>query len=536
MVDETNQVIYIYDTTMRDGRQSEAVDLSLSDMISLTKKLDEFGIDYIEGGWPASNPKDKTFFEEIKKVELKHAKIAAFGSTRHAKNKVQEDQNMKELINSQAPVITIFGKTWDLHVEKVFNISLEENLNMIYDSIAYLKDNGREVIYDAEHFFDGFKDNPDYAIKTLMEAERAGVDNITFADTNGGSLPLEVAEIIKQVRQVIKVPLGIHAHNDSELAVANSLIAVEQGCILVQGTMNGFGERCGNANLISIIPSLILKMKRKVNNIDLEKLKKLKELSDFVYELTNILPNDRQPFVGISAFAHKGGVHVNAVQKDPRTYEHIDPELVGNTRRILISEQSGKSNILAKLENLPNIPKYSINEIILKKILERIKKLEHEGFSFESADASFELIVREEIGNLKTYFNVISFTVNVVNYEGRLINDALIKVQVKDKVEITADEGDGPVNALDKALRKALRKFYPEIDKVKLFDYKVRIINPKEGSAAKIRVLTQFKDDKIEWATIGVSENIVEASFNAIRDSLTYFLMKSEDYKLHNPS
>lgn len=523
---ESNEVIYIYDTTMRDGRQGESVDFSVADMLLLTKVLDEFGVDYIEGGWPASNPKDRTFFEEVRKIPLKHAKICAFGSTRHAKNSVKEDINVRELINSQTPAVTIFGKSWDLHVEKVFNISLEKNLELIYDTIAYLKDNGKEVIYDAEHFFDGFKDNPDYALKTIQVAEKAGADNITLADTNGGTLPSEVREIMKAVRETVKVPLGIHAHNDSELAVANSLEAVQNGAVLVQGTLNGFGERCGNANLVSIIPSLVLKMNKKLNNIDREKLKKLRDLAMFVYDLANLPPNDRQPFVGISAFAHKGGVHVNAVQKDPRTYEHIPPEAVGNVRRILISEQSGKSNIASKIMNIKGLEFVANDEKLLKSVLEKVKELENQGYSFESAEASFELLVREVIGQKVEFFECTNFTVNVVKIGESFVNDALVKVKVGDTLEITADEGDGPVNALDKSLRKALGKFYPNLDKLNLIDYKVRIINPMEGSAAKIRVLTEFKYENFTFTTIGVSENIINASFQAITDAFRYFFLK----------
>ena len=523
------EVIYIYDTTMRDGRQGESVDFSINDMLLLTRVLDDFGVDYIEGGWPASNPKDKTFFEEVRKIELKHAKIAAFGSTRHAKNKVQEDMNIQELINANTPVVTIFGKSWDLHVHKVFNISLEKNLEIIYDSIAYLKDKGKEVIYDAEHFFDGFKDNPDYALKTLEAAVRGGADNITLADTNGGTLPSEVREIMAEVREVIKAPLGIHTHNDSELAVANSIEAVQNGAILVQGTINGFGERCGNANLISIIPSLILKMGKKLNGITEENLKKLRDISIFVYDLANLMPNERQPFVGSSAFAHKGGVHVNAVQKDPRTYEHIPPEKVGNVRRILISEQSGKSNIVEKIKNMPGLADLVSNESLMKSVLNRIKELENEGYSFESAEASFDLLVRELVGRKEEFFDCISFTVNVIKNQNDFVNDALVKVRVGNEIEITADEGDGPVNALDKALRKALAKFFPRISELKLVDYKVRIINPKEGSAAKIRVLTEFEYNHSTFMTIGVSENIIDASFQAIRDAFNYFLIKSAE-------
>ncbi|MCX8029265.1 MAG: citramalate synthase [Brevinematales bacterium] len=521
-----DKVIYIYDTTMRDGRQGESVDFSVMDMLTLTKVLDDFGVDYIEGGWPASNPKDRTFFEEVRKLELKNAKICAFGSTRHAKNSVKEDTNVRELINSQTPVVTIFGKSWDLHVYKVFNISLEQNLEMIYDTIAYLKDSGKEVIYDAEHFFDGFKDNPDYALKTLMMAEKAGADNISLADTNGGTLPSEIREIIKSVREVIKTPLGIHAHNDSELGVANSLQAVESGVVLVQGTINGFGERCGNANLISIIPSLILKMGKKLNKVDKEKLKKLRDISMFVYDLVNLPPNERQPFVGASAFAHKGGVHVNAVQKDPRTYEHIDPELVGNVRRILISEQAGRSNVLTKIKNIEDLKHIADDDGMLKLVLEKVKNLESQGYSFESSEASFELLVRDTIGSRVEFFECVSFTVNVLKNGDNFINDALVKIRVKDNLEITADEGDGPVNALDRALRKGLVKFYPNINNLMLIDYKVRIINPKEGSAAKIRVLTEFKYDNTTFTTIGVSENIIDASFQAITDAFRYFLLK----------
>jgi len=521
-----NNNIFIYDTTLRDGKQAEGINFSITDMIAIAKKLDQFGVDYIEGGWPGALPKDKAFFEEIRKVELKNAKIAAFGSTRHAKNKVNEDSNIKELIQANTPVVTIFGKTWDLHVTEVFHIDLSTNLEMIYDSIQYLKDHKKEVIFDAEHFFDGFINNPDYAVKVLQTAEKAGVDWLVLADTNGGMTPFRISEIMGKIRGEIKTPLGIHAHNDSECGVANSIEAVRMGAIQVQGTINGIGERCGNANLCSIIPNLYFKMGYGFNHIDEKKLKKLVELSHFVYEMANILPDTKQPYTGLSAFTHKGGVHANAVEKNPKTYEHIEPEKVGNRRRILISEQAGKSNILEKAKEMGiEIPKQFVSVVV-----EKVKELENMGYEFEGADASFELLVKKITGLFKEKFHIESFKTFTYTKEGvQPVIEATVKVKVGELEELTVAEGDGPVNALDTALRSALSVFYPVVKSIKLRDYKVRILNPKAGTAAITRVLILFRYDDLEWGTVGVSGNIIEASWQALIDSMSYILMRIEN-------
>ncbi len=517
--------ILIYDTTLRDGKQAEGINFSLQDMISIAKKLDSFGIDYIECGWPGALPKDKAFFEEIKKVELKKTKVAAFGSTRHAKNKVTEDHNLKELIAADTPVITIFGKSWDLHVKDVFRIPLEENLTLIYESVAFLKDHKKEVIFDAEHFFDGFINNPEYAIEAIKAAEKGGADWIVLADTNGGMIPEKVREIVNRVKKEIKVPIGIHAHNDSECGVANSLAAVEAGATQVQGTINGIGERCGNANLCSIIPNLYFKMGYSFNHIGEKELKRLTEVSHFVYEIANMSPDTRQPYTGMSAFTHKAGVHANAVEKNPKTYEHIEPESVGNKRRILISEQAGKSNILEKAKEMGiEIPKAFVPVVV-----DKIKELENLGYEFEGADASFELLVKSVCGQIKEKFTVESFKTFIYYTENKNIIEATVKVKVGELEQLTVAEGDGPVNALDIALRNALSVFYPAVKGVKLLDYKVRILNPKAGTAAITRVLVSFRYDGIEWGTVGVSGNIIEASWKALVDSMNYLLMKIEE-------
>ncbi len=521
--------ILIYDTTLRDGKQAEGVNFSLVDMINIAKKLDGFGVDYIECGWPGALPKDKTFFEEIKKVELKHAKIASFGSTRHAKNKVNEDHNLKELINAKTPVVTIFGKSWDLHVKDVFRIPLEENLLLVYESIAFLKDHKKEVIFDAEHFFDGFIDNPEYAVKVLQTAEKAGADWLVLADTNGGMIPEKIREIIAKVINEVKTPLGIHAHNDSECGVANSIEAVKSGVLQVQGTINGIGERCGNANLCSIIPNLYFKMNCVFEKIGEKELKRLTEISHYVYELANLTPDNRQPYTGMSAFTHKAGVHANAVEKNPRTYEHVNPESVGNKRRILISEQAGKSNIIEKAKEMGiNIPKNFVPVVV-----DKVKELENLGYEFEGADASFELLVKNICGQFKEKFSVESFKTLIYYSGSKSVIEATVKIKVGELEQLTVAEGDGPVNALDIALRNALSVFYPAVKGVKLLDYKVRILNPKAGTAAITRVLVSFRYDGIEWGTVGVSGNIIEASWQALLDSMNYLLMKLEtDEKL----
>ena len=517
--------IQIYDTTLRDGTQAEDISFQVQDKVQIAKRLDALGIDYIEGGWPGSNPKDITFFEAIKKESLQHSKIAAFGSTRRAKVSPAEDNNIQMLIQAEPDVVTIFGKTWDFHVREALRISLEENLELINDSLVYLKQRVGEVIYDAEHFFDGYKANPEYAIKTLQAAAVANVDCIALCDTNGGTMPHEIPAIMEVVRMAVSTPLGIHAHNDSECAVANSLIAVSCGAVHVQGTMNGFGERCGNANLCSIIPSLKLKLGKDCVSDD--NLKALRGASRYVYELANLVPAKHQAYVGNSAFAHKGGVHVSAIQRHPETYEHIRPELVGNRTRVLVSDLSGRSNILAKAEEC-GIELDSKDPVTLE-ILEDIKELENQGFQFEGAEASFELLMLKAMGNLKHYFTVSAFRVidTLRDSDSSPIAEATVKVKVGGKVEHTAADGNGPVHALDMALRKALISFYPQLSEVKLLDYKVRVLPAGKGTESVTRVLVESGDHEGRWGTVGVSSNIIDASYQALVDALIYKLYKN---------
>jgi 2-isopropylmalate synthase len=524
---ERMSLIKLYDTTLRDGTQAEDISFLVEDKIRIAHKLDEVGIHYIEGGWPGSNPKDVAFFKDIKKEKLSQAKIAAFGSTRRAKVTPDKDQNIRTLVQAEPDAITIFGKTWDFHVREALRITLEENLEIIYDSLEYLKRHAPEVFYDAEHFFDGYKANPEYAIKSLKAAEQAKADCIVLCDTNGGTMPFELVEIIKAVKKHIKTPLGIHTHNDSDCAVANSLHAVDLGIVQVQGTINGFGERCGNANLCSIIPALKLKMK--LECISSDQLKKLREISRFVYELANLSPNKHQPYVGNSAFAHKGGVHVSAIQRHPETYEHMRPEIVGNVTRVLISDLSGRSNILAKAEEF-KINLDSKDPVTLE-ILDNIKDMENRGYQFEGAEASFELLMKRALGTHRKFFSVIGFRVidEKRHEEQKPISEATIMVRVGGKVEHTAAEGNGPVNALDNALRKALEKFYPKLKEVKLLDYKVRVLPAGQGTASAIRVLIESGDRESRWGTVGVSDNIVEASYQALIDSIEYKLHKSDE-------
>ncbi|MBN1687773.1 MAG: citramalate synthase [Candidatus Omnitrophica bacterium] len=515
--------ILLYDTTLRDGSQSEGISLSLNDKLRIAKRLDQFGIDYIEGGWPGSNPKDLKFFQEVKKIGIRHAEIAAFGSTRRAHSKVQDDQNVKALLEAKTKVVTVFGKSWDFHVTAVFKTSLKENLQMIYDTVSYIESKKRIVIYDAEHFFDGFKTNPDYAIKTLQQAYRAGASNITLCDTNGGSLPHEIRHAILRVKRSIKCPLGIHCHNDSELGVANSIQAVGEGCGLVQGTMNGYGERCGNANLVSIIPVLQLKMGK--NCVPKGKLKELAQLSHFVAEVCNMPLEINQPFTGRSAFAHKGGVHINAMIKNARTYEHIEPRAVGNHRRFLISELGGKTNIMLKAKELQmDLAKESPET---RRILSEIQKLENEGYQFEAAEASFELLVQKLLGKTEKFFEVKRIVVKSEDIGlDNPISTAEVKIASQGKDHHVVADGDGPVNALDLALRKALKKTYPIIEETRLTDYKVRVVNSEAGTAAKVRVFIEFQDKNKTWTTVGVHENIIEASWQALVEAIEYKLMK----------
>jgi 2-isopropylmalate synthase len=519
-------LVKLYDTTLRDGTQAEDISFLLEDKIRIAHKLDELGINYIEGGWPGSNPKDVAFFKDIKKEKLSQAKIAAFGSTRRAKVTPNKDNNIITLIKAEPDAITIFGKTWDFHVREALRISLEENLELIFDSLQYLKKHAPEVFYDAEHFFDGYKADPVYAIKTLKAAQDAKADCIILCDTNGGTMPFEIAEIIKNVKKHIKTPLGIHTHNDGECAVANTMIAVDQGIVQVQGTINGFGERCGNANLCSIIPALKVKMKKEC--ISDNQMSHLREASRYVYELANLSPNKHQPYVGNSAFAHKGGVHVSAIQRHPETYEHMRPELVGNCTRVLISDLSGRSNILAKAEEF-NINLDSKDPVTLE-ILDNIKEMENQGYQFEGAEASFELLMKKALGTHKNYFHIAGFRV-IDERRGdgeKPLAEATIRVKVGGKVEHTAAEGNGPVNALDNAIRKALEKFYPKLKDVKLLDYKVRVLPAGQGTASAIRVLIESGDKISRWGTVGVSDNVIDASYQALIDSIDYKLHKED--------
>ncbi|MBA2847972.1 citramalate synthase [Thermosulfuriphilus ammonigenes] len=537
MGEKDKAYVEIYDTTLRDGTQAEDVNLSVEDKIQVALKLDELGIDYIEGGWPGSNPKDVQFFREIRNYHLGWAKIAAFGSTHMAKYRAEEDPNLRALIEAQTPVITIFGKTWDVHVRDALRITLERNLELIRDSLAYLRPHAERLFYDAEHFFDGFKANSDYALATLKKAIEGGADCLVLCDTNGGTLPQEIAEIIKEVRSRLgkDISLGIHAHNDSDTAVANSLMAVSVGARHVQGTINGFGERCGNANLCSIIPGLVLKMGFKCKAGEPERLRRLTEVSRFVFEIANLPHNKYLPYVGRSAFAHKGGVHVSAVSRNPETYEHIRPELVGNSQRILISDLAGKSNVLYKARQFGI--SLSAEDPVVKEIVVRLKERENEGYQYEAAEASFELLMRRIVEGRKEtfgFFDLISFRVLDVKRleDERSLVEATVRLKVRGEEEHTAAVGNGPVNALDNAVRKALLAFYPELADMELEDYKVRVLAGEPGTAAKVRVLIQSKDGEDRWGTVGVSHDIIEASWQALVDAIIYKLLKSRRKRL----
>ncbi|MDH5762769.1 MAG: citramalate synthase [Nitrospinota bacterium] len=516
------KTIKIYDTTLRDGSQAEEIAFTVEDKLRIAHKLDKCGIHYIEGGWPGSNPKDVDFFEKIKKETFQQAKLAAFGSTRSPRHTAETDPNLKRLLEAETEVVTIFGKSWDMHVKEALSTSLDENLHMVSDSLAFLKKHVKEVMFDAEHFFDGYKKNPEYALKVLKEAESAGADWLVLCDTNGGTMPWEIKSIFEEVRKVCKAPLGIHTHNDSELGVANALTAVEAGAGQVQGTINGYGERCGNCNLVSVIPNLKLKMG--MDCLTNDQMKGLKELSAYVDELANKAHWNHQPFVGKSAFAHKGGIHVSAMQKNRETYEHIDPALVGNQTRILVSDLSGKSNILEKAKEFgldldSKDPK-------IQELLTQLKQSESLGYQYEGAEASFELLMRDALGQREQHFEFIGFRVIVEKRQEdeAPLAEASVKIRVNGVQEVTAAEGHGPVNALDKAIRKALTKFYPELEEVSLFDYKVRILDEKSGTTAKIRVLVESGDHHSKWGTVGVSEDIIEASWQALIDSILYKL------------
>ena len=517
--------IALYDTTLRDGCQSEDVALTLDDKLRIAEELDAFGVHYIEGGWPGSNPRDEEFFAAAKKLSLKQARIAAFGSTRRVNSAAADDLNIRLLIQAATPVVTIVGKTWDLHVRDDLRISKEANVEVIGDSIAYLKQRVDEVIFDAEHFFDGFKANPGYALECLTAAAQAGADVLVLCDTRGGSMPADIRQGMQAAAQAVEAQLGIHCHNDCELAVANSLVGVESGAVQVQGTINGFGERCGNANLCSIIPNLHLKMGYRC--IRPQQLRQLPQLSRLVYELANIEPNKRQAYVGASAFAHKGGLHVAAVQKNSETYEHIDPELIGNTQRVLVSDLSGRSNVLYKAKEF-GLDVESADPAV-KSILNEVKQLEHSGFQYEGAEASFELLMRKALKGAVRHFRLIGF--RVIDEKRKEneppLSEATIMLEGPDgQIEHTAAQGNGPVNALDQALRKALTKFYPQLESVELHDYKVRVLGAGEGTSATVRVLIESGDETDRWGTVGVSHNVIEASWQALVDSMEFKLQK----------
>ncbi|MGQ8871595.1 citramalate synthase [Paenibacillus sp. TSA_86.1] len=520
-----SKAISIFDTTLRDGTQGEGVSLSADDKLKIAKKLDDLGAHYIEGGIPGSNTKDIEFFKRVKELKL-NAKVVAFGSTRRKGSIASEDANLKRMIESGAQAATLVGKSWDFHVHTALQTTLEENLSMIYDSIAYLKQSGMEVIFDAEHFFDGFKNNPEYAQAVLTKAHEAGADWLVMCDTNGGTMPHEVHEIVSNLHRTLPhAHLGIHTHNDCELAVANTLSAVQAGARQIQGTMNGYGERCGNANLASIIPNLQLKLGYECVSED--SMKQLTNVARYISEIANVNMPINQPYVGNAAFAHKGGIHVSAILRDSRTYEHIVPELVGNKQRVLVSELAGQSNIVSKAQELGL--EFDPSSANSRQIIEKIKDLEHQGYQFEGADASLELLIREANGDMKELFTFESFKMLVEKTAGKsVVSEAFVKLNVAGTSVYTAAEGNGPVNALDNALRKALVQYFPSLAHMHLSDYKVRVLDEKDATAAKVRVLIESKNTENTWNTVGVSENVIEASWEALVHSFRYALLQEK--------
>ncbi len=514
--------VEIYDTTLRDGSQGEGINFSVMDKLRIAEKLDAFGVQFIEGGWPGSNPKDIEFFEQARGRKFKHARLAAFGSTRRKDVKVETDDQVRLLLEAGTPVVTIYGKTWLLHVKEVLRTTPAENLAMIGDTIRFLKDNGKFVIYDAEHCFDGYKNDPEYAVATWQAAEKAGADLLVLCDTNGGCLPNEVRDITLAARKAVKTRIGIHTHDDIGLGVANALASLEAGATHVQGTINGYGERTGNCNLTSIIPNVALKLKK--SSVPQDSLAKLKEVSQFVDEIANIRHNPRQPWVGSAAFSHKGGTHVNAVQKLAASYEHIDPALVGNRRTVLISDLAGRSNIVMKAQELG----FQINSETpeLKAILTKIKDLEHKGYEFEAAEGSLALLIRRVLMGEEPPFRVEGYETTVRRDRTHTVCQATVKVLVKGEAAHTVVEGDGPVNALDSALRAALMKFYPQVKSIQLTDYKVRILDSTAGTSARTRVFIESTNGREEWGTVGVNDNLIEASLGALVDSMEYGLLK----------
>ncbi len=512
----------MFDTTLRDGAQTEGISFSLEDKLKIAKLLDELGIHYIEGGWPGSNPKDIEFFKAIKDIKLRNAKIVAFSSTRRPKVKVEDDKNIETLLAADTPAVSIFGKCWDFHVTDALKTTLEENLAMIRDTVSYCRKAGKEVIFDAEHFFDGYKNNPKYAMKCLKAAEEAGADVLCLCDTNGTMLAYQAQKIINEVKPKVKAELGIHEHNDSDCAVSVTGMAVHCGCTHVQGTINGYGERCGNANLCSIIP--ILKLKAGIDCVTDAQLKRLTEISRHIAEIANLPQSPHQPFVGRSAFSHKGGIHVSAVIKHPGTYEHIKPELVGNERRVTVSELSGISNLLYKAKDYGVDLKKDSPEA--KKIIEILKNMEHQGYSFEEGEASFELLLKRTMGLIQPFFELEDFLVDTQKHGDKPpLVTAKVRLRVKGKQFEATGTGDGPVDALDSALRKVLESIYPEIKSVKLTDYKVRVLDTEAGTAARVRVIVESADETRSWGTVGVSTNVIEASWQALVDSIEYKLM-----------
>jgi len=522
--------VMVFDSTLRDGAQAEGISYSVEDKWKVVKALDELGVVYIEAGNPGSNPKDLEFFDQARKVKLKHAELVAFGSTKRRGTKVEDDSNVRSLLSANTRVVAIFGKSWDFHVREVIRATLEENLKMIEETIAFFKKKGKEVIFDAEHFFDGMKNNPGYALATLQAAVDGGADWLVLCDTNGGSFPKEIFEFTKEVAERFSVPLGIHCHNDSGLAVANSIMAVEAGVTQVQGTFLGFGERCGNANLSTLIPNL--QLKKGYQCIPKDQMARLTTTARYIAEVSNIALDTRLPYVGKSAFAHKGGMHVDGVLKDPRSFEHIEPERVGNERRFLLSEVSGRSTILKKLQKIdPELRKDSKET---QAIIDLLKELERQGYQFEAAESSFELMVRKHLGLYEPFFRLENFTVvdEQPLQDDAVSSSAIIKVDVDGKKEITAAQGDGPVHALDRALRKALEVFYPELKEMHLTDFKVRVLDPERATGAKVRVLIETTDGKESWTTVGVSTDIIQASCLALVDSIEYKLLKDIGKKM----
>lgn len=522
--------IEIFDSTLRDGAQGQGISFSLEDKIKIVNVLDEIGVSYIEAGNPGSNPKDMEFFKRIKDIKLKNAQIAAFGSTRRMGIEAKDDKNIQNLISADTEVVVIFGKSWDFQVKDILKTTLEENLNMIKDTIEFLCKKEKTVIFDAEHFFDGYKENKEYALATLKVAKEAGVKTVVLCDTNGGTLPNEISEIVKAVVRDIDITIGIHCHDDMGLAVANSLVGIDAGVTHIQGTFIGLGERCGNANLSSIIPTIKLKMDKDI--ISEENLKKITNIARFISEISNISLREESPYVGNSAFAHKGGMHIDAVCKESRSYEHIKPELVGNRRRFLISEVSGKSTIYSEIQKMfPNISKDSEE---VQKVTDKLKQLEYEGYQFEGAEGTVELVIRKTIGKYKPFFKLNHFKVisEQTCDEDGFSSSVMINVNVDGEEEMSAAAGDGPVNALDKALRKALEVFYPQLNSVRLVDYKVRVLDSESATGAKVRVLIESTDGVENWSTVGVSRDILQASWIALVDSIEYKLIKDIERKV----